>query len=300
MNVVVVGYGSIGKRRVHILQELGCIVSVLETDMKKALTVLEDGLTWFVSAGPPDAVVICTPPDSHVKIAADFVSVRDCRAIFIEKPLSHNQCGLDRLEDAVAKRNAITMVACNLRFHAAVAALHERVAARYLGKRLAFHASFGQHLVEWRPGQDYRETYSAHEAQGGGIILDAIHEIDLAIWFMGPVIEVKALSGHTGVLDTDTEDLAVIILRHECGALSTLQLDCLQRTYCRSIRVVGTDDADGFHYGPGLAMYHDEMRHFLACVKNREQPMNGLAEARHTLAVALLAKKGGGVPPKRE
>jgi len=299
MNVVVVGYGSIGKRRARILHELGCAVSVLETDMKKALTVLEDGFGWFVGAALPDAVIVCTPPDSHVNIATDSVLVRDCRAVFIEKPLSHNQDGLDQLQDAVAKHNVITMVACNLRFEPMISDLHSGLFNGNFGRRLSFRATFGQHLTDWQPGRDYRERYSSHEAQGGGIILDAIHEIDLAIWFMGPVIEVRAMSEHTGELETDTEDLAAIMLRHECGALSTLQLDCLQRGYHRSVRVVGMDGSEGFDYQPGPEMYHAEMALFLDCVKNGVQPMNSLAQARHTLDVALLAKRGGGLLPKR-
>ena len=48
-------------------------------------------------------------------------------------------------------------------------------------------AEYGQYLPAWRPSRDYRETYTAQSAQGGGILLDASHEIDYVRWIGGEI-----------------------------------------------------------------------------------------------------------------
>jgi len=50
----------------------------------------------------------------------------------------------------------------------------------------------------------------------------AIHFLDLLLWFMGPVRSVKALTGNLRLKGQDHEDTAVLALRFESGALATL------------------------------------------------------------------------------
>jgi len=292
MNVLVVGYGSIGRRRAKIIRELGHEVAVVDEDSDQCLKALQDGFS------PPTAdlchaFIVCTPPHCHIEPILSLFrgkpEGKDCPAIFIEKPLSHNRDGLDELQKVVDKTGTTVMVACNLRFEHA----NQSLASVSLGEPMSFHASFGYHLAKWRSG-GYRDRYSAKADEGGGIVLEAIHEIDLAQWFMGRIVEVRAFVHRSGRLDADIEDLATIILRHESGTLSTLAVDCLQREYHRSVAIVGTEARRDFTYEPGEWMYKSEMQHFFDCIKNGELPMNGLAEARRTLEVALLAKNGGG------
>ena len=68
---------------------------------------------------------------------------------------------------------------------------------------------------------------------GGGIILDAIHEIDYAKWFFGKAEKVSCFSGKMSSLEIDTEDYAEILIQFENNVVAVLKSnnvggDCIE------------------------------------------------------------------------
>src|SRR5436309_2376616 len=92
-----------------------------------------------------------------------------------------------------------------------------------------------------RPGAEYRSLYCSRAEAGGGVILDAIHEIDYLAWLFGPVERVSAEAGRIGDLDIDVEDYASLALMHRGGVRSEIHLDYLQRWKRRGCEVVGSE-----------------------------------------------------------
>ena len=78
--------------------------------------------------------------------------------------------------------------------------------------------------LEWRPGTDYRKSYSARQEMGGGVILDICHEIDIAMAVFGDVKSVCCMARKVSNLDIDTEDVADIVFLHEKDKQSSLHL----------------------------------------------------------------------------
>jgi predicted dehydrogenase len=172
----------------------------------------------------------------------------------------------------------------------------------------------GSYLPEWRPGRDYRESYSAKSSLGGGCLLDIIHEIDLACWYQGEVRDVLCRATRLSRLEIDVEDYALLVLGHASGAITEVHLDYLQRTYERGCRIVGENgtifwdfrDANVKWYRAETGewsyfaqpdqwqinqMYLDELEHFLACCLKREPSTLPIAEAYQVLQVVLAAKR---------
>src|SRR5205807_8193605 len=112
------------------------------------------------------------------------------------------------------------MVGYNLRFHEPAARLAEIVHDGRLGRVHLAHVWFGSWLPDWRPNVDYRTTYSAQRALGGGILLDAIHELDLVVWLFGDdhFTVAGAVVERIGSLEIDVEDTVGALLRHASGA----------------------------------------------------------------------------------
>ena len=322
MRVAVLGLGSIGARHLRNLRSLGVSQLLAYDPRPESASVAEAaGAAFFddpnaLFAAGPDAAVVAAPTDRHLPLALG--AARHGCHLFLEKPLSHTTDGLDALEREVAARGLAAMVACNMRFHPGPAAVRRLLAAGAAGRPLAARVVTESYLPRWRPASDYRASYSA-SPESGGVLLDCIHEIDLALWFLGPATLAGAAVLPASGIGLAVDGLAELLLAHACGAVSSVRLSFVSRDYHRACRVVGEEGtlAWDFHrpevlcFGPdGVArtvaqwspdwevnaMYRDEMRHFLDCLVRGDAPQNPLSEARASLDVALAARNGGGRP----
>ena len=219
MRFVILGCGSIGTRHSVNLKASGHEVTLIDIDVNKALDLRRAQLEFDAAVASSlgaavdwdaEAVIIATPPDSHVRLALE--AVRSGMPVFIEKPLSPSLDCVDTLIAGVEERGLVAQMGMNLRFHRDLMDLKQRILDGQLGQVLHVRAEFGQWLPDWRPNRDYRQTYSASKAEGGGAIMDAaVHEIDYVRWLVGSeVVEVTALTARTGALEIDCEDTAEV------------------------------------------------------------------------------------------
>ncbi len=323
MKCLVVGAGSIGRRHLRNLHTLQFgSLSVCEPDAAardavarefgiKGYATLDDAL-----AAGPDAVFVCTPTHHHLPIAR--AALQADAHLFIEKPLAASLAGVDELAAAAQARRRIVLVGCNMRFHPGVARLRTALDQAALKRPLLFQARFGHFLPNWRPGADYRLSYSARRESGGGIMLEGVHEFDYLRWLGGEVTGVAGHAAHVSGLEIDGEDWAVVLLRFESGAVGQIHLDYLSSLKLRGCEVVGEEGvlrwtSEGknpevvrvcLDAGPGgkreelyrceaydsNLMYLEELTHFRKCLEGVAKPALDLAGARRVLALALTAR----------
>jgi predicted dehydrogenase len=317
MLIAAIGCGSIGRRHLRNLLTLGCreLIAFDQDPEAREGVKQELGIEVYreleeIWARKPDAVVIATPTQYHLDLALQAVA-RGCH-MFVEKPLAHTLEGIDTLCGEVEKRGLVTMVGCNMRFHPGPAMVKRLIEEKAVGEVIAARIQTGSYLPDWRPHQDYHQSYSA-SAVWGGAILDCIHEIDLALWYFGPAGLIGAAWLPAAVIGLETDGLAEILLRHQSGVLSNVHLNFLQRDYRRTCQVIGTQgsiywdfqdgrvsifDADGalareLPHPPkweSNRMYVDEMEHFLQSAKSTVPTCNPLTGAIAALEIALKVK----------
>ncbi len=238
MKVAVLGQGSIGRRHTENLLALGHEVTVFDPlgDVATDPRVHRAG-SESSALRSSSAAIVASPPSEHLRQAR--MALDRGIHVLVEKPFAVSAKGAAALAVIARHRGLILAAAMNLRFHPGVSTVHRLVAQGTIGR--ALRASFwcGSWLPGWRPESDYRQSYSAQGRLGGGILLDAIHELDYAIWILGPVARVGGLLRQSATLDIDTEDVAVLTLEHERGTISSITLDYLDRSYHRGCRIVG-------------------------------------------------------------
>lgn len=315
--VLIVGFGSIGRRHWDNLRTLGIqTIEVCDVDPKKRDEATQRGVRAFARleealASRPEVVFVTTPPATHVPIAATAAEA-GCH-LFIEKPLAHTEEGLDELVRAVKQKKLVTMVGCNMRFHFGPSTIKRLLADGAIGTIISAHQDAGMYLPDWHPELDYRQAYSARRALGGGVLLDGIHEIDCARWLFGEVREVFCHGGRLSHLEIDTEDSANIVMVMEAGFSVATHIDYVQRAYARSCKVIGEEGTIHWDIASDVRwfsartktwsvipppvpysineMYVEELRHFLHCVEQARQTMLSIEEAAQVTRLALAIKR---------
>jgi predicted dehydrogenase len=197
------------------------------------------------------------------------------------------------------------------RYHVGLQLLRRLLQERTNGRVLSALQWGGSYLPDWRPGRDYRTVYSAQRRLGGGVLLDSIHDLDLARWLFGEVRDVSCSLNHLGSLEIDVEDEASLVLTHHNGVVSELHLDYLQRSRRQFLEVVCEKgnlrwdfdercvrryDADrkawqALPYDFEVNdMYLAELRDFLALVEGHGPSPIPFEDGLRTLRLALAAK----------
>jgi predicted dehydrogenase len=315
--IAVVGCGSAGSRHLRNLAALGChdLVAVDPDPIQRERAAVAAGachtpdLQTALATGA-SVVLVAAPPSLHVPIALD--ALRAGAALFVEKPLASSLDGVDELIEEAERRNGVALVACNLRFHPGLARVRQLVDAGAIGRVVAARIECGTWLPDWRPSQDYRTGYAARRDLGGGVVLDAIHELDYARWLLGEVESVACFADRLSSLELETEDVAAILLRFASGAIGEVHLDYVQRAYSRTCQLIGEDGTlrwdfasgatslysassgtwESFPLPPGWQvndMYLDELEHFLACLSGEAEPVQDLRAGRRAVEIALAA-----------
>jgi len=317
--VAVLGCGSIGQRHLRNLAGLPGIASLLavDPDMER-----REQAVAAVSAEPfesfdqalcrrPQAVVVATPTHLHLESVTKVVRA-GCH-IFVEKPIAMRSQGVAELLEDADRASLVVMVGYNLRFHPGLRELRALMEQGAIGRIIWVRAEYGWHLPNWRPDRDYRSTYSARRNEGGGVLLDGSHELDLLRYLLGEAEQVYCLARNTGTLGTDVEEVAALVAGFADGVMGEVHLDFLQRAYSRTCKVVGTEGTAIWEYvgekltvfraqsdawetqaSPGFEPNHAylaEMQEFLEAIRERRRPQPDGWQGLRTLDLAEAAAR---------
>lgn len=313
LKIIVIGCGSIGQRHLRNLIYLGCrnlsgydINSVRLADVARRF-VIKPVTDYLVE--DYDVALICTPHPIHIPHAIQLAEKGT--DLFIEKPLSCNLKGVEKLKKLVKREKLISMVGCNYRFEPGIKMIKDMLNKGKLKKILSARADFGYYLPDWHPGADYTEEYSANKNMGGGVILDRIHEIDYLYWFFGAPQTCVSMYAKKSDLKIDTEDTAAILMSFKDGPIITVHLDYIQPIYHCSLKMVSEEGTLiwEFHnkrleyykkerkevlwsdnnYHPN-DMYVSEIKYFLECVVKKKDTFCNIVEGERILKIALEVK----------
>ena len=151
------------------------------------------------------------------------------KTILIEKPLFNRSYKLK-----VIKNSAY--IGYNLRFHPMIKKIKQICKELKLWSIYVF---CGSYLPDWRPGRDYRNTASAKQDSGGGVLLDLSHELDYLHWLVGSMKLEYVYNGKVSNLDIDTDDLLIISSKTKENTRINISLNYFTRKPIRQIVIDG-------------------------------------------------------------
>ena len=228
--VLVIGYGSIGKRHVEVLKALGHDVSIVSGHLESnGLNIFSDVLS-ACNKCQFDYFIIAVSTEQHVVVLEQlkpFLSEKSI--VFMEKPIFAST------EQIIAfPENIYSAVGYVLRAHPLLRTVYNILADK---KLLSCRVSCGQYLPGWRPGSDYRTCYSADKTRGGGVLRDISHELDYMYMLCGKWKRLTAIGGHFSNLEISSDDQYGILFETEKCPLCICHIDYLAHDVHRDLYV---------------------------------------------------------------
>jgi predicted dehydrogenase len=242
MKVVIVGYGSIGKRHVKNLISIGvkdiilCRSSLNGNELNlKEVTELAD-----IIKINPDFVIVSNPTSLHFQTLKFLVQYQF--NILCEKPFLHRPEEWDLLKPFLKNYKGNANIVFNLRFHPCVQKVKELIFEGTLGKIHSARFFVGQYLPDWRPETNHLDSYSASKRMGGGVVMDLVHEIDVAEYLLGkPHGEIHSIVSKVSDVTVDSADIAEILYSTINREIVNIHMDYLYRGYSRHFSICGKE-----------------------------------------------------------
>ncbi|MBX3456299.1 Gfo/Idh/MocA family oxidoreductase [Ferrovibrio sp.] len=242
-NIAVLGLGSMGLKHAAAAIADGHNVVGYDPSTAALARLCEIGgrpvETLAAALQACSLVVIASPPAYH--LAQAEAAIMAGKSVLVEKPLADRIGELENLVQIAEQNRLVFAVAQNLRYHPAVHAAREFIAAGAVGQPISVVSVGVSHLADWRPHQSVRDNYAA-DSRSGGVIFDWVHEIDMLVYLFGPFTPLAAVAERSGRLDIESEDTAALVLRHDkSGPLASINLSYLPRPRRRFTEIFGTE-----------------------------------------------------------
>lgn len=166
-----------------------------------------------------DVVTIATESGYHPDIAVDCLNAGI--HVIVEKPMALSTADADRMIEAAKKNNRKMCVCHQNRFNKPVQLLRRSLEAGRFGKLIN-----GTARILWNRNMNYyrqapwRGTW---ELDGGTLMNQCIHDIDLLQWMMGGEVDSVYAQCDTYIRDIEGEDFGAVVVRFKNGAIGIIE-----------------------------------------------------------------------------
>lgn len=236
MKFLVVGLGSMGKRRVRCLKALGhqdivgCDIKNERRDETERLYGIKTVESLDkLDLSDVDAFIISVPPDRHL----DFmkIAVERNKPAFVEASVVID--GLEEINQDALKKQVLIAPSCTLRFHPAIKDIKQIVQSGKYGEFTNFSYHSGQYLPDWHPWEKVTDYYVSQKDTGGGREIVPF-ELTWIIDILGYPEKVSCFFGKTMDVGAQIDDTYALALRFKRG-FGTLLIDVASRYAVRSL-----------------------------------------------------------------
>jgi predicted dehydrogenase len=311
--IALVGVGRFGKNHLRVLKELekdglctlcGVVdkrAEILETIRTNYNVTVTSNLAEILNSDI-DAVDIVTPADTHFEVCTDCLAAG--KHVFVEKPLTTKYVEAKKLVQLAADKDRILMAGLIFRYNPAVKKIKELIKLGELG---TIYYMFEHYM-----------GFKDPRAEVGALLNFAVHPIDTFDYLLEEIPKEVTCSIAHFLGRENFEDLAVVFLRYENGAIGIIESSWLPPGNYRDLTVVGSKKSvtadlskqkvtiDNIHIGRnnGILKAIDEgslavdvkfeeplkleLRDFVECVETGRKP---IADSQAALRGVMIAEK---------
>ncbi len=317
-NFLIVGFGSMGKRRARLLQGIdeNISISVTDSNPERREQAKELGYCPFedmetaLATGTYTAALVCAAPLAHTDICETLLA----KGISIFCELNLNDDGYPHLKTLSEQNGALWFCSNTMLYRGETQQIKQLYKQHDKPVNYSYH--IGQYLPDWHPWESYKQFFVGDKATSG---IREILAIELA-WLTETFDEVQDIhvqKRRVSDLEISYEDAVFIVLTHKSGTIGLLQVDVVSPKAVRRFGMTGQGiyvtwdgspdslyryDADSkqmvnisvYEKAKQLAGYSDnivenaytaELNNFLSALEGIQQPRYGY---EHNLSVLKL------------
>jgi UDP-N-acetyl-2-amino-2-deoxyglucuronate dehydrogenase len=222
----VIGCGNIADFHINAIRLIpnAKLVGVSSRNGERAREIsLREGCAWTASytdlLSNPDVDIVCltTSSGSHARIGLDVLNAG--KHLLVEKPIAMRTAEADRLIRLADEKGLTISVVSQRRFEEQHQLVHNIVSEGRIGKLLLIEISCPYFRTQaYYDSADWRGTIAE---DGGALMNQGIHSIDLMLWLGGPVRSVYGKIA-TQTHKMEAEDIGLALLKFENGAMGTI------------------------------------------------------------------------------
>jgi predicted dehydrogenase len=296
-----VGVGGFGGYRRERMRESGVFNQAAVTDRNAetlAKAAQQEGAQPFGSfeemlkAPGLEGIVISTGADSHAPLS--LAAMRAGKHVFVEKPLCPMASEVSELRRTTRETGRIYGVGHN---HEPSDPIHQLTRNFIDEGRLGTVACYEKNTshsggLEIKPG-DWRGL--ADRNPGGMLFQCGVHALHTLQELFGPVVAVQAMMRYDANPNTQTADVANVLLRHESGLVGTL--NCYHVTaYFHELRIFGTKGSLYFDTHHRTATFQQRKRNEVEHKESIPVPAHNSTQLCANLTAWHRAIREGGEP----
>jgi predicted dehydrogenase len=324
---LVIGLGSMGKRRIRNLLALGHsnIGGVDPRDDRRAEVFDKYKIETFSDLNialrdfHPDVFIISTPPSLHMHYA--YIGFHNRINCFIEASVV-DAGEIKELWTLTNKSGILVVPSCTMRYSAGPIKVKELIQAGYIGKILNINYQTGQYLPDWHPWERIEDFYVSQRETGAAREIVPF-ELTWLNDIFGTPVPISCYKTKLTSMNAEIDDIYHFLLHYDDGVLANITIEVISRpTAVREMRILGSEgeitfsgeknivryinvgmpDWAEFHLNLGTQEigyinaeepYIAEMKDFVAAVKARDESLfpNSLLDDYEVLQILYSLEK---------
>ena len=257
MNIIVIGLGSMGKRRIRLIKKIDPTISIFGIDSREdrrdevaKLYSIKTYSSIVNIDGEVDVAFICTSPLSHANLINECLSKRI--NVFTEINLVS-----DMYDDNIklAQDNNLILFLSSTQLYKREMQKIKEICSPVKQYNYIYHV--GQYLPDWHPWETYNDYFISNKRTNGCREIMAI-ELPWIVNLFGKVVSKNVIKSKITKLNIDYNDNYIIQLEHENGNKGVLIVDVVSPKAVRKLEIYSEDKYISWNGTPDSLIEYDK------------------------------------------
>lgn len=280
MKALIVGYGSMGRRRIRIIRKLYSEAEIIcvDSNTERTAQAEKDGCVTYTNlkeaiSTQPDCAFVCTSPGRHSVIILELLKAN----IDTFTELNLVDTDYEEMIELCKKTGVKLFMSSTMIYDKQIITIKELLNRSNEPVSYMYHV--GQYLPDWHPWESYLDFFISKRETNGCREILAI-QLPWLIDVFGEVEQINSMCVKNSKLEVDYNDTYYLQIKHKNGVIGSFVCDVVSRKATNSFELIGEHihlKWDGTPEGMFLYDYDKKEQKKIETYKHAER-MEGYAD----------------------